>query len=570
MTTLSDCHFTQLRYGTAYDRGDVRLYLRRVAFNKTGTYQWDTLARLMSDQVDFISSGYLARFLLCSIVDAPERKLDLFSESSGDSLFSELRSLYRSLENQPVRDYLLSREAKILFQAFNHSLVAAEIHESHFGLDLVYAKIESYAARLALWLHIVNAVVVGEQPAPIISGETMQAAIELAAFYLWQHKLIYAHNAPTQKLDGILLKAQTCALKLWAQGKPLTSSFAKTRINSLKSWATAKIRDKVFRVLALAGFGRTEGQGEKLVYIPNDFSPPPSSPSPRDDIFTLGGVGGVGAGLVTLSTPVSPTPQGINQIAGDDVALVASQISSSPESVASPQFVPVLQTVSSPDAPGALQLVTSVAPDSSPETASPLDTPGSLQADTFVVPDSSPETATPLLQTTNVTNVEPQVPSSSELQPVDNPPTPSPTLGELRAILLACSNLACGNFSRVLSLRTSHKNLFKQAYVSLSPEEQSRFDGFLAASYTDSTESIYKYLGPDSNQPEGYSLLKGDLVRLRDSKLRPNLVWVLPLHAPVVLPGFHPPQFTGVNPKYLQPVQKLYPPSSAADQMSLL
>jgi hypothetical protein len=44
-------------------------------------------------------------------------------------------------------------------------------------MGLVYAKIESYAARLALWLHIVNAVVRDEVPGPVISGETMQAAL---------------------------------------------------------------------------------------------------------------------------------------------------------------------------------------------------------------------------------------------------------------------------------------------------------------------------------------------------------------------------------------------------------
>jgi hypothetical protein len=63
----------------SYDRGDVRLYLRRTGISKTGTYQWDTLARLMADEVNFIQSGYMARFLLCSIPDAPDRKLDLLS-----------------------------------------------------------------------------------------------------------------------------------------------------------------------------------------------------------------------------------------------------------------------------------------------------------------------------------------------------------------------------------------------------------------------------------------------------------------------------------------------------------
>jgi hypothetical protein len=533
------------RFGS-YDRGDVRLYLRRVAFNKTGTYQWDTLARLMSDQVDFISSGYLARFLLCSIVDAPERRLDLFAEpSEGDCLFFLLRNLYRSLEILPPQDYLLSREAKILFQAFNHSLVAAEVQESHFGLDLVYAKIESYAARLALWLHIVNAVVQGQQPGPVISGGTMQAAIELAAFYLWQHKLIYAHNAPTQKLDGIFLKVHTCALKLWSKGKALTSSFAKSRVNSIKGWTTAKIRDKIFRVLALAGFGRVEGQGEKLVYIPNQSSPTPAPD--RDDIFTLGGVGGVGAGLATPSSPESLCVQAVPSTVGADSLLVPSH--------------PSISSLAPPGSPLGLSpepvVSSQVALSSTSEPSTSL--ANCSQSLTDVV-SSSPA------QITNLTDVAPQVVLLPESQAVEKPPTPPPTVAQLRATLLACSTLTGTGFSQLLRLRASHEDVYKQAYDSITPEEQSRFDGFLAGSYT---EPVYKYLGSDSVQPQAFSLCRGDLVRLKDSKLRPNLTWVLPLHAPAVLADLQPPQFLGVNPKCLELVPKLSPPSSV-EQMTFL
>jgi hypothetical protein len=297
----------------SYDRGDVRLYLRRTAISKTGTYQWDTLARLMADEVNFIQSGYMARFLLCSIVDAPDRKLDLLSPHQETGLKDLLRRLYRQLELLPEQDYLLSREAKILFQALNHLVVELEKEEPHFSLSLVYAKIESDAARLALWLHIVNAVVKGEEPAPVISGETMQAAIELAAFYLWQHKLIHAHNAPTRMLEGIFLKTQTLAEKLWSKGKALTASFAKSRINPLKNWVSDKIRDKVFRFLVANGFGRVEGEGEKMVYIPNTQAPN----NPSDNIFTIGDFGAVGASLVMPPTDETTLNQLIQTSVGE-------------------------------------------------------------------------------------------------------------------------------------------------------------------------------------------------------------------------------------------------------------
>jgi len=85
----------------SYDRADIQLFLQRTALSKTGTYQWDTLARLMSDEVNFIASGYSARFLYCSILDAPPRYLDLLSPGGDDTLAPTLGWLYRELENRP-------------------------------------------------------------------------------------------------------------------------------------------------------------------------------------------------------------------------------------------------------------------------------------------------------------------------------------------------------------------------------------------------------------------------------------------------------------------------------------
>jgi hypothetical protein len=259
--------------GGNFDRHDARLFLGRVALSKTGTYQWDTLARLMADEVNFIASGYSSRFLYCSIVDAPARYLDLLSSRSTSTLKQKLQELYGELEKLPETDYLLSHEAKVLFQGWNHTLVNAEIEEVHFGLSLVYAKIESYTARIALWLHIVNAVLRGENPIPVISGETMQHAIEIASFYLWQHKLIHAHNAPNRQLEGLFLKVQTQAEKFFTKcSKGVGASFLKTRINALKNWAVEKIRCSIFQPLAAAGHGRIEGEGSEMVYIPNTQS----------------------------------------------------------------------------------------------------------------------------------------------------------------------------------------------------------------------------------------------------------------------------------------------------------
>jgi hypothetical protein len=252
-----------------YDRHDARLFLSRTAFSKTGTYQWDTLARLMGDDVNFISSGYSARFLYCSILDAPPRYLDLLTPKMNSNFTETLEWLYEQLEGLPQQDYLLTREAKVLFQAWNHTLADDEREENYFGFSIVYAKIEAYAARIALWLHIVNAVCAGKLPERAISGETMRHAIEISSFYLWQQKLIHGNNAPTRKLEGIFFKVQTQAEKYFAKSKQgLNASFLKTRINALKGWAVEKIRTVVFKTLAAAGHGRIEGEGSEMKYFP--------------------------------------------------------------------------------------------------------------------------------------------------------------------------------------------------------------------------------------------------------------------------------------------------------------
>jgi len=262
--------------GGNFDRHDARLFLKRVALSKTGTYQWDMLARLMAtDEVNFIASGYSSRFLYCSIADAPARFLNLLSTPNPAAvrLEEKLSWLYAQLERLPETDYFLSHEARVLFQGWNHTLVNAEMEEKHFGLSLVYAKIESYTARIALWLHVVNAVLRGESPSQIIGDRTMQHAIEIALFYLDQHKLIHAHNAPNRQPEGIFLKVQTQAEKVHQKsGKGVSASFLKSRINALKGWAVEKIRTCIFKALAAAGHGRIEGERSEMVYIPNSLT----------------------------------------------------------------------------------------------------------------------------------------------------------------------------------------------------------------------------------------------------------------------------------------------------------
>ncbi len=253
----------------SYDRSDKQLFMKRTGISKTGSIQWDTLAQLMSEP-SFVESGYMARFLLCSIGEAPPRLLNLLSENNGvQKLQTAMRALYEKMRQLPEQDYLLDYDAKVLFQAWNHTLVDATRRESNFGFSLVYAKIETYTLRLALWLHLVNSLLRGETPHLVVNGQTMKDAIEMASFYLGQQKLIWAHNDPHNKLEGMLLKIHTSALEFYQQTKKgVSASWAKQKFNALKKIGTDKIRLQYFQVLASCGYGELQGKGKSMHYVP--------------------------------------------------------------------------------------------------------------------------------------------------------------------------------------------------------------------------------------------------------------------------------------------------------------
>ena len=240
--------------------------LPKSAISRTGSIQWEVLSAMMGDHNDY--NGNFARWLFCA-AKSPKRYLRLVGEiSAPDTGISEaLRQLYIKLAQIPEKDYFLSTEAAMLFEAWQHSLVDAQVAEEFSGLRVVYPKIEAYTARLALWLHIVNTVLTGETPDIVISGDTMSKAIELAAYFLWQHKLIHAQNSPESGLMSWGLKIQKVAERLGGA----TASMLKSGIRALRTRPTFEIR-QLMEMMAAAGWGRVEGSGSNLLYVPDGTS----------------------------------------------------------------------------------------------------------------------------------------------------------------------------------------------------------------------------------------------------------------------------------------------------------
>jgi hypothetical protein len=136
------------------DRAEKSICLPHSAISRTGAIQWEVLAELMGDHRDV--NGAWSRWLFCA-ANSPPRYLQLLQEEPDTGITEALTFLYTELEKVPPQNYGLSFEAKQLFETWQHQLVDAQRSEDAPGLQLVYPKIESYTARLALWLHIVNA-----------------------------------------------------------------------------------------------------------------------------------------------------------------------------------------------------------------------------------------------------------------------------------------------------------------------------------------------------------------------------------------------------------------------------
>jgi Protein of unknown function (DUF3987) len=256
------------------DRAEKSICLPNSAISRTGSIQWEVLANLMGDHQD--TNGAWSRWLFCA-ADAPPRYLNLSGDEPESKITEALTWLYTRLAQVPKQDYLLSFEAKHLFEAWQHQLVDAQRAEETLGLQLVYPKIEAYTARLALWLHIVNSVLRQEQPTPVIAGETMERAIELAAYYLWQHKLIHTHNSPDSGLAAIALKIH----KYVERVGEATASRLKSGVRALRKMGAEQIR-QLMQTLANVGFGAVRGQGPEMVYA----TAPPTSPPPIDTVDT--------------------------------------------------------------------------------------------------------------------------------------------------------------------------------------------------------------------------------------------------------------------------------------------
>lgn len=254
--------------GSAFtrDRKSGSLIVPRSAISRTGSIQWEALASLMKSHDD--NNGEWSRWLFC-VAPTPPAKIDLFSAGAdaNPNVHAALKQLYQKADSFSPAQYFLTDEAKTIFQAAQHRLIDWMREENQPGLEAAYPKFESYLARMALWLHIINAALGYGHPASTIGQQTMIQATHLTTYFINQLRLIYAYNSPQQQLTSVFLRMQAFAEN---KGRPVEIREFKSGIWSLRKYSTAQIRESLSTLVQL-GYGSWIGSRYCACYTDTQF-----------------------------------------------------------------------------------------------------------------------------------------------------------------------------------------------------------------------------------------------------------------------------------------------------------
>jgi len=165
---------------------DKTVICRKILLSIYGTIQPGVLEKLLGDQQD--SSGQWSRFLFCQL---PPSTVDLDIDAPTVDLTPMLSDLYRQFDRLPVQAYDLSRPAREKFLAAANQLKKESDSEQRPAMRNVLIKARGLIGRLALNLHLLNSLFDRITPSIEIGEKIMDAAIELAEFYVNQVRAVY-------------------------------------------------------------------------------------------------------------------------------------------------------------------------------------------------------------------------------------------------------------------------------------------------------------------------------------------------------------------------------------------
>lgn len=245
-----------------------RLVVSQSAYSITGALQPSILRQMMGDFTD--ANGQWARFLwtVMQVQPAPYPDDAIPFDVSG-----LLKGIYRRISKLAPQTYKLSPEAKKLYRNWYNELDQLKMSESRQGLRAVFSKMKGDTGVLALLLHCFNGCVLeGSIPNEEVSSQTMVAAIKLAKYHIGQVKLIHSEgDVANGDIAAIHAKIiQLSERKGWLKAADVRDIDRQTK----KQFSANDIR-RHFQELEASGFGRTKGEGTRLMWsiLKEDDSP---------------------------------------------------------------------------------------------------------------------------------------------------------------------------------------------------------------------------------------------------------------------------------------------------------
>jgi|688.fasta_scaffold80750_2 hypothetical protein len=177
-----------------------------------GTIQPDVLRKMLGDGKD--SNGQWSRFVWVEQpLVAGKMPRDCYSidiDPMIESLYD--RFLGHAMNQDFDHTYTLSRQAFLMFADTYDELETLRVNAGENPMGSVYGKSEGRIGKLAIILHLIKHLFNNQAVPNIIEADTIQAAITLTRFYIYQVQSIYGQLVPDgQSLAPILFKIQTMA-----------------------------------------------------------------------------------------------------------------------------------------------------------------------------------------------------------------------------------------------------------------------------------------------------------------------------------------------------------------------
>jgi hypothetical protein len=286
---------------------DKTVVCRKILLSIYGTVQPGILEKLLGDQQD--SSGQWARFIFCQL---PPSRVPLDIDAAYPNLTPMLTDLYRQFDRLPLANYDLSRPARERFLKAANRLKSLSDGETRPAMRNVLIKARGSIGRLALNLHLISSLFNGITPSIEIGKEIVNAAIELASFFINQVRGMYgklSDDLPSQYAR--LLSVATDWISPNNARKVAFSGKTKAE------YPSSRIAE-IFKELSDKGYGETRlttrGSIEFRAFKGDNLIPP-AKPLPDKDSEIKGDKGGIKGD--NLIPPVEPIPDKDYSLKGD-------------------------------------------------------------------------------------------------------------------------------------------------------------------------------------------------------------------------------------------------------------